>query len=80
MSRKVNDLVEGKRYRLRHDVERFPFFIAAKGLVGTIDEINDQAVYLKLDAPLDGLEEWDNCIQWVPGDGDDPVGDLEEVA
>ena len=67
------------RYRLVCDVERYPSFIARAGLTGTMLPEEHGEVLLKLDAPLDGAEEWDNCIQWIRADGDDPMLDLEAI-
>lgn len=69
----------GSRWRLTRDVERFPHFIAAAGLTGAIESDDGEAVYLKLDAPLDGAEDWDNCVQWVRADGDNPLADMERM-
>jgi hypothetical protein len=64
---------EGQRVRLTMDVERYPFFIARKGEIGTLvvahDEgKNDRQFAVKMDNKLESCEEWDNCIIW---DGDD---------
>ena len=66
------------RGRLIRDVERYPNFIAKAGLTGVLREDNG-ALYLTMDEPLAGAEEWDNSIQWLPEDGDNPWEDLEVI-
>ena len=68
------------RYRLVRDVERYPNFIAKAGLTGTMLPEEHGVARLKMDAPLAGAEDWDNCIEWVRADGDHPEADLVEVA
>jgi hypothetical protein len=71
-------LTVGARYRLAHDIERYPNFIAKTGLTGTLI-LTGAEVLLQMDEPLDGAEDWDNCIQWIPADGDDAAADLEVI-
>lgn len=65
----------GDPVRLRRAVERYPHFIAAVGLVGTIKAYHSYYMVVTLDAPLVGAEEWDNAIVWneeeAPEFGDD---------
>lgn len=70
----------GARVVLLRDVERFPSFIAAAGLTGTVVE-NTTLLGVRMDEPLAGAEEWDNCVQWVWGDEEPGVieGDLALV-
>lgn len=79
----------GMRYRLRRDVDRFPHFIAPAGSTGTLDELNDGEIWLRLDEPLAGAEEWANRLEWygphlvdfdadaepIDAHGVEPVGD-----
>ena len=70
----------GQRVRLRHDVDRFPHFIAAAGSTGTVvDVAGDMSIFaVRLDEPLAGAEEWDNEVHWYIENGDDePERDLE---
>lgn len=58
----------GMRFRLVRDVERYPFFIAPAGSVGTVtadyaDELHAEITF-KLDDHLPGSEDWDNSVQW----------------
>lgn len=67
----------GTRVRLTEDAERFPFFIAPKGGLGTVT-MDDQWIYaVKMDEPLDGCEEWDNEVCWYPEDDDYKTKDGE---
>jgi hypothetical protein len=69
------------RVRLRHDVDRFPHFIAEAGEWGTVVHTpeSDSAgtLCVRMDAPIAGAEEWDNEVVWSVIDGDDPERDLE---
>ena len=57
-------IAEGKRVRLLQNVDRFPHFVARKGITGTVTEVTDQFVSVKMDDHIDGAEEWDNEIVW----------------
>jgi hypothetical protein len=62
----------GDRVRLRRDVERFPHFIAKTGLTGEIVAFDSEdCVWVLMDAPLPGAEEWDNEILWTTEDNFD---------
>lgn len=58
----------GERYRLKQDVERYPFFLAKAGMTGTIVETiveaHDDVIRLKMDETLENCTDWDNCIEW----------------
>lgn len=54
----------GLRVRLRRDVGRYPHFNAMAGRTGTVDAIEEDSLTVRMDEPLPGAEEWDNCIQW----------------
>jgi hypothetical protein len=60
--------LEGLRFRLVRNVERYPQFVAPAGAVGTV--VTDSAaelhgyVALKLDAPVPGMEPWDGEVHW----------------
>lgn len=58
-------IYEGDRVFLVHDVERFPHFIARKGLTGTVLEMSSDLIRVKMDKPLPGAEEWDNEVHWT---------------
>lgn len=60
----------GARVRLTEDAERFPHFIADKGAVGTVTMDDDHLYAVKMDEHLDGCEEWDNEVCWIPEDDD----------
>jgi hypothetical protein len=58
----------GTRWTLKFDVCRYPSFLAAAGMIGTVIEADEGLVRLKMDEHLDGAEAWDNCIEWVRED------------
>ena len=60
--------IVGTRVRLTEAAERFPHFIAPKGAVGVVTVADDHLFAVKLDTHLDGCEEWDNEVCWVPED------------
>lgn len=67
----------GARVQLRHDVDRYPHFIALSGSAGTVVEATDEMVCVLMDNDLGpGAAEWDNEIHWYPPNGDDPTADL----
>jgi hypothetical protein len=51
---------EGDRVELTEDFERFPHFIAKKGLAGVITEVGDLFVNIRLEEKVEGMEHWDN--------------------
>jgi hypothetical protein len=58
----------GYRFTLRHDVDRFPDFIARQGMTGIVIEIRDDGfISAKIDQPIDGAEGWDNELWWYDG-------------
>lgn len=71
----------GDRVELQRDVERYPQFIAKKGLQGTVTKKDDEVFAVKMDNPLKGAEEWDNCIEWYANDDtfDDITDDLRGI-
>lgn len=54
----------GKRVRLKHRVDRFPEFSVPAGVTGTINEVTDGLVSVKLDTPIPGAEDFDNCLHF----------------
>ena len=54
----------GTRFRLINDVDRFPFFVAKSGSIGTVVEVNDGMIFTKMDEIIPGCEGWDNIIHW----------------
>jgi len=68
----------GKRVRLKHRVDRFPEFSVPVGATGTINEVSDALVSVKLDVPVDGAEDFDNCLHFYDattyGGGQKPDG------
>ena len=59
----------GYRFVLTRDVDRFPHFIAKRGMTGIVKEMNpDGAIITSIDQPLRGSEEWDNELWWLDGE------------
>lgn len=70
-------LPAGTRVALRHDVDRYPHFLAPAGATGEVLDIGDPDVFaVVLDETLPGAEDWDNAILWSLRDGDEPLRDL----
>lgn len=64
----------GTRVMLRHDVERYPHFIADKGMVGTVTHADEWTICVRMDERIYGAEAWDNEIVWSnEAWGDDPA-------
>ncbi len=70
--------VAGDRVRLRRDVERYPFFVARKGMTGVITVVEPNTIIVKLDDPLCGAQDWNNSVYWEKDFTlEDVVADLE---
>jgi hypothetical protein len=54
----------GTKVRLRHDVDRYPHFIAPKGATGTVTKVDDEVLIVSMDQPISGAEDWDNEVHW----------------
>jgi hypothetical protein len=57
-------LEPGYRFRLFHEVERFPDFAAKSGLTGTVTQIDNSGVWGRMDEHITGAEHWENQIHW----------------
>lgn len=53
-----------QRFRLRNDVDRYPDFIAPAGATGTVVEVCQDLIGLKMDQPIRGCEVWENVVYW----------------
>lgn len=63
----TNSIQPGYQFTLRRDVDRFPDFVARKGMTGTVVSVlQDGTIAARMDQHLDGAEEWDNEIWWQP--------------
>jgi hypothetical protein len=66
----------GALVRLRHDVDRYPHFIAPADSIGVVVDVGDSSVFaVRLDEPLPGAEDWENEVHW--SNDEDPADDLE---
>jgi hypothetical protein len=74
----VLDYAVGSRLVLKHDVDRYPHFIAPKGATGTVVHSEWGEVFcVRMDEPIPGAEDWDNEVIWSVRDGDDPTRDVK---
>lgn len=53
----------GHHVRLTETVDLFPDIIAEKGWTGTVEQMDQESVWVKLDCVCPTLEEWDNQLQ-----------------
>lgn len=68
MMKLLQAALNGRRVRLKHDVDRFSDFIAPKDATGTVDEVTVHGVSVKMDERIEGAEHWDNCVLWHSSD------------
>lgn len=68
---------QGEKVRLKRDVDRFPHFLAPTGLIGNVLQVTENRLIVKMDQPLPGAEDWENCIHWE--DRLEAIPDLELV-
>lgn len=74
----LSQLTVGTRVRLVSPADRYPNFIVMPGGMGTVADVSDECLWVKMDEHIDGAEEWDNCIEWyLPCD--DPCESLSIV-
>lgn len=67
----------GERYRVAHEVWRYPHFIVPAGMTGEITCSDEELVALRMDAHIEGARDWDNELHWYPSNcDDDPWLDL----
>ncbi len=68
MSQNKNVLMDrpevGKRVRLKNRVDRFPEFSVPAGATGTINEVTEGLVSVKLYVSVSGAEDFDNCLHF----------------
>jgi hypothetical protein len=69
----------GERFVLVADVERYPHFVAAGGSKGTVADVSEGSVSLRLDDLLPGAVEWDNEVVWSEGVGRGFWEDVERL-
>ncbi len=68
-----------RKIRLVRDVERYPDFIARKGMTGEIDEISKGFISVQIDDHLEGAEAWNNRILWTGDFLNDFTEDVEYI-
>jgi len=71
----------GQRVVARTPIDRFPYFICPKGMTGTVERESDTCYWVRMDHPVAGAddEDWDNRVQYVPGDDSSMVNDWEAL-
>lgn len=69
----------GSRWRLKHDVDRFPHFVAPAGATGTVTDTYGAHISLKLDEHLPGAETWENEVVWTDADTERFAQDCEAI-
>lgn len=60
--------LEGQRVQLKVDVDRYNHFVAPKFATGTVTEVHDSQIAVKMDLVIEGAEEWNNCVIWQDED------------
>lgn len=82
-------LKSGDRVCVTETVERFPHFIVEPGLLGTVDCVHDDTVWVEMDVRIQGCEPWDNQVSFETSDdhaklvrltGDERIDDAVEGA
>ena len=58
----------GTRVMFQRNVDRWPHARVLAGETGTFTAFDGQSAWVRLDRHDDGLDEWDNCIQWYEDD------------
>ena len=67
----------GTRVKLKHDVDRYPHFIAGAGSTGTVTHSDGRTLCVRMDEAVSGAETWDNEVVWSIENGDDPTRDVD---
>lgn len=57
----------GDRVKVTEEVDIYPTGIVPKGAVGTVHDINQKTVIVKMDVYIPGFEEWDNEVYFYHG-------------
>lgn len=57
-------IVVGNRVKLTQDIDRYPFCIIKRGECGTIEDVSNGFVSVKLDTYHCELDEWDNELHF----------------
>lgn len=84
---RIEDLKVGTKVRFNHEVERYPHFIIPEGATGLVTENwfegeppKPVLILIKLDKPINGMEEWTNKFQFHTDDADVDLEVLNEQA
>ncbi len=60
----------GDRVRFKHPVDRFPHFVVPAGATGEVVTLDEGIAEIRVDDPPEGMEEWENKMQWYGSYGD----------
>lgn len=71
----------GQRVKFKLDtaIPIFNYELEIGGQTGTVIEVDDTGAAIKLDFLYHSLEEWDNCVQYLPEDFPRMFASLEKV-
>lgn len=69
----------GERVVFVRDVDRYPDFLVPKGTTGTVTRYSEEEVWVRLDAPMPGAEQWDNQVHWFEDSYQDYILDVEPL-
>jgi hypothetical protein len=59
-----NKIIEaGQRVISKCDVDRYPHFVIPEGSKGTVTSREDHLILVKMDDPIEGMEDWNNELQ-----------------
>lgn len=69
----TNTFPVGTQVVLRHDIDRYPHFIAKAGMVGVVVDVGDPqiAIAVRFNEPIPGAEDWENEVHWYADGGSD---------
>jgi hypothetical protein len=70
----------GARAQLRRRVDRFPHFAIEAGATGTITDVTDELVAMRIDSYVPGAEDWGNELCWTPEEGEALTGSTASSA
>lgn len=61
----------GDRVKVTEEVDIYPTGIVPKGAVGTVHDIDQNTVIVKMDVFIPGFEEWDNEVYFYSGEAEE---------
>lgn len=67
---RAEQMTIGDRVRFKHPVDRFPHFVVPAGATGEVVTLDEGIAEIRVDDPPEGMEEWENKMQWYGSYGD----------